>query len=196
MGSFPGHGDVPLPWDIIPNSLLVYVLWAELRLLWLQEQQVIQDWVIGESHFFFFFFFGCAAWLVGSYFPDQGLSPRPLQWVLTTGPPGKSHHISFSIEIWFRTKAKVIFFPIRANSRPFVSLVESFSQPWVQIWEAVSTELLTGILPTWRKPLWKGSNTEESGGNIQTDACPADNAYWIEPFWFCITRAYISHLLR
>ena len=31
----------------------------------------------------------------GSYFPDQGLNLRPLQWklgVLTTGPPGKPRH--------------------------------------------------------------------------------------------------------
>ena len=41
----------------------------------------------------FLFFFGCTVWHVGSYFPDQGLNPRPLHWkhgVLTTGPPGKS----------------------------------------------------------------------------------------------------------
>ena len=41
----------------------------------------------------FFFFFGRAAWHVGSWFPNQGLNPLPLQWkhgVLTTGPQGKS----------------------------------------------------------------------------------------------------------
>ena len=38
-------------------------------------------------------FFFLAAWHVGSYFPNQGSNPCPLQWkygVLTTGPPGKS----------------------------------------------------------------------------------------------------------
>ena len=37
--------------------------------------------------------FGQAMWHVGSYFPDQGLNPCPLQWrsrVLTTGLPGRT----------------------------------------------------------------------------------------------------------
>ena len=37
--------------------------------------------------------FGRTAQHVGSWFPEQGLSPHPLQWqfgVLTAGPPGKS----------------------------------------------------------------------------------------------------------
>ena len=52
---------------------------------------------------FFFFFFGHVARHVGSYFPDQGLNPRPWQWkirVLPTGPPGNSHARPFlSIQI-------------------------------------------------------------------------------------------------
>ena len=38
-------------------------------------------------------FFGLSEGHVGSEFPDQGLSPQPLQWkhgVFTTAPPGKS----------------------------------------------------------------------------------------------------------
>ena len=37
--------------------------------------------------------FSWATWHVGSWFPEQGSNPHPLQWqhsVLTTGPPGKS----------------------------------------------------------------------------------------------------------
>ena len=40
-----------------------------------------------------FFFFCHAAWLAGSYFPNQGLNQGPQQWkcqVLTTGPPRNS----------------------------------------------------------------------------------------------------------
>ena len=42
--------------------------------------------------------FGCAIWLVGSKFPDQGSNPGPRHWkhrVLTTGPPGNSRHLLF-----------------------------------------------------------------------------------------------------
>ena len=38
----------------------------------------------------FYFGFGCATWLLGSYFPDQGLNLGPGQWkyqFLTTGLP-------------------------------------------------------------------------------------------------------------
>ena len=45
-----------------------------------------------------FFFFGCAEWHMGSWFLDQGLSPRSLQWkcrVLTTGLSGKSLPLVF-----------------------------------------------------------------------------------------------------
>ena len=41
---------------------------------------------------FFFLFLPCHAWHVGSYFPDQGSNPCPLQWkygTLTSRPPGK-----------------------------------------------------------------------------------------------------------
>ena len=46
----------------------------------------------------FLFFIFLAVQLVGSWFPDQGSSPYPLQWkgrVLITGPPGKSPCILF-----------------------------------------------------------------------------------------------------
>ena len=41
---------------------------------------------------YLFIFFGHIMH-VGSYFPNQGCNPHPLDWkggVLTTGPPGKS----------------------------------------------------------------------------------------------------------
>ena len=41
----------------------------------------------------FFFFFGCATWLTGSQYPDQGSNPGPWQWehrVPTTRPPRNS----------------------------------------------------------------------------------------------------------
>ena len=75
--------------------------------------------------FFIFIFylknyFGLTACHVGSWFPDQGLNPCPLQWklrVLTTVPPGKflqpfSWHIFFSSSsfLWgwsFRTLSLV-----------------------------------------------------------------------------------------
>ena len=51
-------------------------------------------YLVCEIFFFLFFsLFGLAAWHVGSYFPDQGSNPCPLQWTLgalTTRPPGKS----------------------------------------------------------------------------------------------------------
>ena len=50
------------------------------------------------SHILFLFLFGCTAWHAGSWFPDQGLNPCPLQWkwgVLITGPPGKSLNILY-----------------------------------------------------------------------------------------------------
>ena len=48
---------------------------------------------IWHSFFIFIYFFGCTMWLVGSYFPDQGLNPDAQQWkhwVLTTGLPENS----------------------------------------------------------------------------------------------------------
>ena len=45
--------------------------------------------------FYLFIYFGRAAWHVRSWFPDQGLNPRPLQWkhrVLTTRLPGESQN--------------------------------------------------------------------------------------------------------
>ena len=48
-------------------------------------------------------FFGCAWWHAGSYFPDQGSNPCPLQWkrsVLTIGPQGKSQQcLKFEVNI-------------------------------------------------------------------------------------------------
>ena len=46
-----------------------------------------------------FLFFGRTTRHVGSYLPDQGLSPCSLQWkrgVLTTGPPGMSLSYAFT----------------------------------------------------------------------------------------------------
>ena len=50
-----------------------------------------------HKHFLFlcqiYLFFGCAMWLVRSYFPNQGSNPAPWQWksrVLTTGLTGNS----------------------------------------------------------------------------------------------------------
>ena len=46
--------------------------------------RVGHDYVTKHTH---------STWLVGSWFPDQGSNPCPLQWkrgVLTTGLPGKS----------------------------------------------------------------------------------------------------------
>ena len=43
--------------------------------------------------FYFIFFYFLAARHAGSWFPDQGSNPRPLQWKrrgLTAGPPGNS----------------------------------------------------------------------------------------------------------
>ena len=48
---------------------------------------------LGCSGVGFFFFFGLTTWHEGSWFPDQGSNPHPLQWhrgVLTAGLPGKS----------------------------------------------------------------------------------------------------------
>ena len=48
----------------------------------------------------FFSSFGQATRLAGSYFPDQGSNPCPLQWkrgVLTAGPPGKSPPLPYSV---------------------------------------------------------------------------------------------------
>ena len=45
--------------------------------------------------------FGCTTHQVGSYFPDQGSNPHPLQYkhrILTTEPPGKSW--AFSPFLW------------------------------------------------------------------------------------------------
>ena len=45
-----------------------------------------------------FFFFGHTMRHVGSWFPDQGSNPHPVQWkcgVLTTGPRGKSLEFSY-----------------------------------------------------------------------------------------------------
>ena len=49
----------------------------------------------------FFFFPGHSAWLVGFYFPDQGLNPGSQQWepgILTPVPPWSSQNCSF----WLR----------------------------------------------------------------------------------------------
>ena len=49
--------------------------------------------------FFFFFFFCHAMWLMGSYFPNQGLNLGSQQWehrVLLTGPSANSPCVSFT----------------------------------------------------------------------------------------------------
>ena len=49
--------------------------------------------LVYPSYLFIYIFFGRTTQHVGSWFPDQGSNPCPVQWkcrVLTTGPPGKS----------------------------------------------------------------------------------------------------------
>ena len=50
--------------------------------------------------FLFFFFFGRAKRPVGSWFPNQGWNPRPLQWkrgALTTGPQGSPDEVILTL---------------------------------------------------------------------------------------------------
>ena len=57
------------------------------------------------THTLFLFFSGHTAQLAGSWFSDQGSNPGPLQWmngVLTTGLPGNSLYILFSIMVYHR----------------------------------------------------------------------------------------------
>ena len=67
-------------------------------LVWLfQTKKLFRD---SDGRYFVFIFvwlvfglFCCTVWPEGSYFPDQGLNPCPLQWkhrFLTTEPPRKS----------------------------------------------------------------------------------------------------------
>ena len=53
--------------------------------------------------------FGRTAQHVGSWFPEQGLSPCPLQWqfgVLTAGPPGKSQECgAFEVKMFGGTES-------------------------------------------------------------------------------------------
>ena len=47
------------------------------------SQAKILGWIAISFSIHFFknkFFFGCAAWHVGFYFPDQGWNPYPLHW--------------------------------------------------------------------------------------------------------------------
>lgn len=51
------------------------------------------------------FFFGSALWLVGTWFPDQGLNLGPQHWqgkhgVLNTGPPEDFQHFHFKEKLW------------------------------------------------------------------------------------------------
>ena len=72
----------------------------------------------------FFFFFGCALWLVGSQFPNQGSSPSPWHWrhrVLTTGPPGNFQRYPYFIKF-------LICFAALSEFHCFVfQLTDSFS---------------------------------------------------------------------
>ena len=56
--------------------------------------------------------FFCVSWYPGSWFPNKGLNPCPLQWkwgggggVPTTGPPGKSHIVRLSLFLIIATLA-------------------------------------------------------------------------------------------
>ena len=47
------------------------------------SQASMLEWVVISFSIHFFkkkIFFGCAAWHVGFYFPDQGWNPYPLHW--------------------------------------------------------------------------------------------------------------------
>ena len=78
-------------WGLLHCSWILYQLSYQGRPI---RMVPVSIWRESEIKLFcqLFFCFSYTSQHVGSYFPDQGLNPCPLQWkckVLTTGPPGK-----------------------------------------------------------------------------------------------------------
>ena len=68
------------------------LLYKDVRATQWEKESIFNKWCWRIWFLFCFLFWPCCA-ACGSYFPNQGLNPRPLHWkcrVLTTGPPGKS----------------------------------------------------------------------------------------------------------
>ena len=83
----------------------------------------------------FIFFFGCTALHMGSYFPDQGSNPCPLQWKLgglITGLPGNSPFLPTLWSMLFLTIAGRVTIPSYLASILLIYFIYLFIYLWLR----------------------------------------------------------------